>query len=606
MTLKRTTELDFFQIKENLKTYLKGKPQFADVDFEGSGINVLLDALAHNTQYNAMLAHMTLNESFIDSAQIRSSVVSHAEKLGYAPFSARAAETEIDITITGTEASPDSLTISKDYLLTTQVGDNSFDFLVDQDYTATKGLDNTYTISNVRIFQGEKKSIKFRVDIQKPTQEFELPVTYVDMSKLTVRVSASETTTETTVYASSSSVLRLTGDSLVYFVSEDGSGKYRISFGDGIIGRKLEGGEVVTIDYYVTDGALANGARTFSPTTTIGGLSAISVSLSDGFTRASQGIDPEEIESIRLNAPRAFATKGRAVTAIDYKNLLLTNFDFIEDLAVWGGEDNNPPQYGKVFVSVKPKVGTALTASAKGEILKFLQDRAVVTVIPEMVDPAITKLALDVLFKYDPTQTVYTRGELETLVANSVLSFINTNVNRYDSVIRYSNLLAAIDSTLPEILNSIVYVTMKTDVTPFTGASATYDFSFANPIDDENSTDPVLQTSPFTYNGIVVELKDRISGDVNVRTIDIVKLDNGNVVKAEAGTVDLSAGRIVLPDLVIDSTETIEIKATPKNFDIYSVLSNIVDVKAEDISVVGTTDSIAIRGSGATIDYDAF
>jgi len=347
--IKNVTELDFDQIKDNLKAFLSTQDKFADYDFDGSSLNILLDVLAYNTQYNAMLAHMNANEAFLDSAQRRSNVVSHAKSLGYVPSSARASTAYLNVYIKSDNTGPAQITMPKGTVFTGLIGTTQYTFVTNQSYTVSKSAIFDYTFS-VEAKQGSIKTNTFRVDGNNVYQKFTIPDTMVDTTTLLVRVRPSVASTTYTTYTHYGNIVNLTADSKVYFVQENSNGEYEVYFGDGVIGYKPAAGSIVEIAYVSTVGSEGNGAKTFSINSTVNGLTVTSVTNSTGFTRTQDGADKEAIDSIRFNAPRSFASQNRAVTATDYATILKAEYDFIEDVSIWGGEINVPPVYGKVYI----------------------------------------------------------------------------------------------------------------------------------------------------------------------------------------------------------------------------------------------------------------
>ena len=347
------TELDFADIKQNLKNFLKQQTEFNDYDFDGSGLNVLLDVLAYNTHYNALNAHYSLNESFLDSAQIRGNVVTRAKLLGYTPRSVLSPRATVDIVVSiagevGTI--PTVLELTRGTKLNTVVSGEEFQYVVLQTQQATL-VGTTYTFSDVVIAEGTSRELKYRVDNDIENQKFQLSDYDADTSTLRVRVQSNEESSSFDIYTKFESLKNVNSESKVYFLQENPSGYYEIYFGDGITGFKPTNNNIVTIDYVTTKGSESNGANSFSMVDSIGGFSSITVTLD---TAAGGGVESETMESIRFNAPLTFIAQNRAVTADDYASIIKKEFSNIDSISTWGGEDNDPPDYGKVYICIKP------------------------------------------------------------------------------------------------------------------------------------------------------------------------------------------------------------------------------------------------------------
>jgi major membrane immunogen (membrane-anchored lipoprotein) len=467
--IKNVTELDFDQIKTNLKVFLSAQEKFNDYDFDGAGLNVLLDILAYNTQYNALLAHMTTNETFLDSAQIRSNAVSHAKNLGYIPKSRLAATAKLKVTVTGDADSPATLTIPKGFSFTGQIGSNTYTFVTNGSYNATKNsFNNQYVFSSVEAKEGKLVNFTYRVDNSQELQKFRVADLNIDTSTILVRVRESLTSSDNTTYTLYDNLLNVNSDSNVYYLQENMNGQYEFYFGDNILGNKPTTGQIVELTYISTNGLEGNGAKSFSANSAIGGFTSISVELATGFAKTIDGADKETIDSIKFNAPKLFAAQNRAVTSEDYKTILNATYDFIQDISVWGGEVNDPPLYGKVFISINPVDSDFLTDSTKGAISTFLSNKNVGSVTTEIVDPDYTYITGAVLFKYNPNETNRTQTQLESAVRQAITDYNTTKLGKFDGVLRYSELLRTIDNVDAGILNSFARLEMHKHVTPVT------------------------------------------------------------------------------------------------------------------------------------------
>ena len=389
------TELDFDQIKQNLKNFLKQQEEYTDYDFEGSGLSTLLDVLAYNTHYNAMNAHYSLNEAFLDSAQIRGNVVTRAKLLGYTPRSVLSARARVQITVDisgedqATKDNTTSLTLPRGTKLKAEVGNDKFEFVV-LDNHSVDVIANTHTFvfNNIEIAEGTYKTLLYRVDNDIENQKFQLSDKDADTSTLRVRVQENEQSTSYQVYTKFETLLTVDSASQVYYLQENPNGFYEVYFGDGVTGKKPVNDNIITVDYVYTHGEDANGASTFNHADTIVGLTTESSVTTTTVSNASGGTIPESIDSIRFNAPLTFTSQGRAVTSEDYKSIILKSFSNISSISTWGGEDNDPVDFGSVYVAIKPLTAQTLSDSEKLSIKEtVLKGKNVVSITPEIVDP---------------------------------------------------------------------------------------------------------------------------------------------------------------------------------------------------------------------------
>jgi hypothetical protein len=604
------TELDFDQIKDNLKNFLKSQSEYNDYDFDGSGLSVLLDVLAYNTHYNAVNAHYSLNEAFLDSAQIRGNVVTRAKLLGYTPRSVLSprATVNIVIDITGedsnTQANNTSLVLPRGTKLKTNVGGESYDFVVLNNYTVDN-VGNKFTFNNVEIVEGTYKTILYRVDNDIENQKFQLGEQDGDTSTLRVRVQQNEDSLGYDVYNRFESLLNVDSVTQVYYLQENPSEYFEVFFGDGVIGRKPVNNNIVTLDYIFTNGSDANGASVFSLNDTVGGFAVNSVST---VSEASGGTEKETAESIRFNAPLTFTTQNRAVTAQDYRAIILKNFSNISSISTWGGEDNDPVDFGRVYVSVKPLTADVLTDSEKSDIKNnILKGKNIVSITPELVDPESTNLELDVFFKYNPNLTDRTSVDLESLIKDVISDYNFNNLNKFDGVFRHSQLLNLIDRADPAILNSTVRPYMYQEIAGKINVNQNnFILTFADPFfESGSSTDFVLTSTSFNINGTPHFFGDiPITGSSNRRVIVYKIVDNENItVIKDAGEVEVSKGRITLHSFSLDTDTTIRITVTPNSLDIAPTRNQLLNIDSSKVNVTAEVDTITTAGSSGSISY---
>lgn len=449
------SELDFDQIKSSLKSFLKQQSEFQDYDFEGAGLNILLDILSYNTHYNAYYLNMVANESFLDSAMLRNSVVSHAKRYGYVPHSVASPRAIVDITVDSGSATSGVLTIPKGYAVISDLIDNrSYNFVTLENYTIGK-TGNNFVFTNVPIYEGEFLTYTYNYDASSnPKQIFRIPDTTADTNSLTVTVQQSTSNTDSIVYSLSTDVLTVGSTDPVYFLQEGQDGFYEIYFGDDIVGKALPDGAVVTLSYIATNGSAANMANNFIATASIGGYTNIQVS---SISSAVGGDERQSVDSIKQTAPLQFLSQNRAVTKNDYVRLIHEKYPSFEAVNVWGGEENNPPVYGKIFISAKPALGFEVTDTEKQYIINnILKPISILTVTPEFVDVDYNYLKAVVEVYYDPTQTTLTETDMQSSIRNIVIDWSNTNLNEFNSYVRYSTLETNISNFSKSIISDEV------------------------------------------------------------------------------------------------------------------------------------------------------
>jgi hypothetical protein len=602
----KITELDFPDIKNNLKNYLKQQTVFNDYDFEGSGLSVLLDVLAYNTHYNAMAAHLALNEAFLDSAQIRGNAVSRARMLGYVPRSQLSPRASIKIVVTrpNTDTSTTSLQLPRGSKFLSTVEGESFQFVTLE--TQTAGISgSTFTFDNVGIAEGTYNSIKYRVDNDLSNQKHQLSHVNADTSSLRVRVQANEESTSYDIFSKFTTLLNVTASSQIYHLQENSNGFFEIYFGDGVTGTKPENNNIVTLDYVYSSGDDSNGASVFSSEGNIGGMSDIAVTT---ITSATGGVDQESLESIRYNAPLTFTTQNRAVTSDDYRAIIQREFSNISAISTWGGEDQAIPDYGKIFVCIKPNTADTLTAAEKTEIIgTVLKGKNVVSITPIIVDPNFTNLELDISFKFNPNLTDRTSIELKAVVSDTIDDFDLNNLNKFDGVFRHSSLTKAIDASDPSILNSTVRPYLYQNITPIsTTANNNHTLTFAGPLFIPSGTDAsVINSTGFTVGTETWYFADKIIAGKTTRQIFVYKVvgDTNVTVIDDAGTIEPAEGTLTINNYKPDNLTSIRITVTPDSLDIAPKRDQLLKIDTSRTTMTAEEDSIALSGSSGTIDY---
>lgn len=600
------TDLDFDQIKQNMIDHFTSLPDgpYADWNFEGAGLSQLMDVLAYNTHYNALVAQMSVNEVFLPSAQLRGNVVSAAKTLGYVPRSITAATVDVNVVVTPTGTPPSSISLQRGTRFSTVTNSTQYTFTA-LDTVQINLIGGVYTFSNLTLTQGTLKRMLYVVDPSIIRQKFVIPDANVDTTTLQVRVKVNSQSDQYAVYTPFTTLTGVTGSSQIYFVQQNYQGLYEIYFGDGVIGAALEANNVVEIEYIYTDGTSANGASKFYNVDTVSGFSGVAVTLANPSSPASGSSPAEGTESVRYNAPLAYITQDRAVTADDYRAIILKYYGNIQTISVWGGEDQPTPDYGKVFICIKPNGADTLTVDQKNEIVQtILAGKNVVSITPVMVDPEYTYLALVVYFKYNSNLTDLNLIDLQSAVANTIASYNTNFLESFDGVFRYSQLLGLIDATDPSILNSDMVVTMYKVVTPINTVPNTFQIQYAGPIKITNTSDSIIKSSPFLINGVTCYFGDApIAGSIN-RTVFVYKLVNGVPVTIQTvGNIDSANGIINITNFQPDATTPIQISVPPASNDLAPKRTQLLEIDTSQLTVSGSIDTIAVSGAAGAIDY---
>lgn len=471
-TTLKVTELDFTSIKNNLKTFMKSQSEFTDYDFEGSGLSVLLDVLAYNTYYNAFYLNMAANESFLDTAQVRKNILSHAKTINYIPNSNQGSLSKINITVTPSSSEDQNtsvLTINKYTQLIGRDKDGvNYNFVTVNSNTAFKQENNVFNYANLFVKQGEVLTNQFLMSSNNSSRRFELPSANVDVSTLSVTVQESSSNTHTEEYLLAKDITEIKANSKVYFLEENDNLRYTIQFGDNVIGQRPANGNIIIATYLDSLGSIANNISDFKFSQPIGGLYKSNVIVQTVKTSYG-GSDKETIEQVRFRAPYAYIAQNRAVTKSDYEVLLVKDYNNIDAVSVWGGEDNDPVVYGKVFMSIKTKGYYSLTELEKDEIKnQLIRERNILTVIPEIIEPDFCFILLRGKVTYNVNLTNKTPEQLQTAIRNAILQYSQDELNTFKSTLRKSKLLGYIDSADPSITGSDIdiYLQKRTDISP--------------------------------------------------------------------------------------------------------------------------------------------
>ena len=609
MTQLNVTELDFTTIKQNLKTFLQSQEEFQDYNFDASGFSVLLDILAYNTHYNATLAHLQSNEMFLDSAVKRNSVTSIAKTLGYTPTTRKSARAKIILEIRPANSfTGSSLTVSRDTMFTAKTPQNTYTFYPKEDYVSgltTLETGQTGFSFPMELIEGRRVTNTFVVDQSNTSGPFILPNQNIDSTTIRVRVQQSSSVASITSWNFYDDIMDVTDDTRAYFVEEGPSGLLEIRFGDNIIGRKLDVGNILIVDYIVSNGEAANSIPNFTPTTTFTGSGENRIVYLE--SAATGGRERESIDSIRFNSPKFNATKNRAVTKNDYETLIRSRFANINSIAVWGGEENTPPIYGKVFISIQPLPGSVITQSDKDIIVRdIIRPRSVVSIQPEFVDPIETFIGLNVSVNYNKNNTALTSSRIESEVRTTIRNFFTNNVNKLQKNFYYSKLLSSVVATTQSIFSASIQLQLHKRIPIILDVSDNYRVMFNTALDKET----VFSTNfTFTLTGQEIEgyLSDRYADDGSeLGTMVIKRVSDDTVVVANAGTVDYTTGTVTISDITINelsgSQTELRIYAEPQGDSPNILTTNLTSTTESSTAAVFPFSS---RNTVLTLDTSA-
>ena len=606
------SELDFDTIKTNLKNFLGDQNELTDYNFDGSTMSILLDLMAYNTHYNAFYLNMAVNETFLDTASVRNSVVSRAKHLGYTPTSVQGGKAYVDLTIYPTD-SPSTITIAKSTQFTSTVNGISYVFSTTGSTSISVDADGAYTTANVELSQGIPLSHRYTANTNDPDQGYFLPNANTDTSTLVVQVQSSATVTNTYTYSVANDTTTINSTANVYFLEEAENGKYEVLFGDDVTGRKLTSGNIVILTALVADATDPNGAKVFTATSGVGGYSNVTVST---LSTSSGGAEKDSLSDIKFNAPRSYQAQNRAVTVNDYIRILQRDYTAAESVIAWGGEENDPPVYGKIYIAVKPTSGLALSTSTKNYIKNtVLSNRNVVSITPEIQDPDYLYITTTSTVKYDSTQTSNTAATIKSLITNTIYQYGVTNLGLFSNEFRYSPLIKKIDETETAIESSLNTVKLRRTFPPTLNTASSYTLKYSNEI-----------YHPFTnYVGSVDSTQfSHYDDDAILRTACALQDSNGTmqvyrtsgadkiVVANNVGTVTYGSGKIALsnfkPIIITDGTANVSVTValassdiTPQREQILLISNSDIVITMSDTAGTGTDTAVtSTTASGAT------
>jgi hypothetical protein len=546
---------------------------------------------------------------FIDTADLRNSIVSLAKALGYTPNSPRAPIADINVVVNG--ATGATLTMNAGQQFTTTVDGTSYNFVTIGSKTISP-VDNVYTFSNLKIYEGTYITYNYTVDTSDVDQRFLIQSANADTNTLTVQIQNSASDTTTNTYTKATSITELDSDSKVYFLQESEDGKFEVYFGDGVVGKAVEDGNIVILKYVVTNKTEANGASSFTLSGNIGGNTDVAITVN---SNAANGAEAESNESIKFKAPKSYAAQDRAVTVNDYKVKVEELYANASSVSAWGGEDNDTPFYGRVYIAIKAASGSTLTDTTKDDIVTQLKKFSVASVTPVIVDPETTNVLLTSTINYDEKQTTKTSDEIKTLVTNAVTNYNTNTLQKFDSVLRYSKLLETIDDADTSILSNITTLKLRKSFTPTLSTSTNYTVNFSNALYNPHSGHNT------SAGGILSSTGFKVSGDDNVYYFD--DDGQGNVRRYylvgsvrtytdnTAGTITYSSGAVAINALTIASIENIrgaassviELTVTPSSNDIVPVRAQVVDIDVANSTFTVQADTLVGGSANAGIGY---
>lgn len=575
----KITDINFDAIKNNLRTYLSSQTELQDYDYDSSTIQTILNLLAYNTYMNSYYVNMIANESFLDSALIRNNVVSRAKMLGYTPTSARGSSATVRVQITPDD-SPSSINVVANTKFTSTIDGISYTFATLSGTVINPNANGDF-ISNLTITEGDPVQESYTVSTVNPVRYY-LNNENADTSSLSVTVQESSSNTTTSTFTLASDLVSVTSNSYIYFLQESVDQKYEIYFGDGVLGRNVRDGNIVRLNYNVCNGSTTNGANTFTAVGNIGGYNTFTLNT---VSNAGSGSEQETIDSIKFNAPKSYQTQNRAVTINDYKNILLNEAPDLGAVNVWGGESNDPPVYGKVYISAKPVTGTLVSDDRKSDLVSLLQSRNVLTIEPIFIDPTYLYVVPTVTSIYDTNRTSKTASQILTQIENEIVSFESKNLGSYGNKFYYSRLLNDIDDTDTSVIASQLTVKMQKRFIPTTTTSTSYVIKFNNAIYNPHAGHQYsVSSSSFTYDGNTCYFDD--DGRGNLRVYRLVNLQR-RYVSSNAGTVNYLTGRIDIDPILITaySGDGIKVNATPADNNISTVRNQIIQIADASISI---------------------
>lgn len=586
----QVSDLDFDQIRENLKTYMSGQTTFSDYNFEGSALATLLDVLAYNTHYNALYTNLAVNEMFLDSASKRSSVVSIANNFGYTPSSSVSSQATVRITVTNATATAQTLTIAKWSPFVASIENVPYIFYTIEDYTAQL-INGVYTFEDVILYEGIPRTLTFVCT--QADEKFILPYKNLDLSTLSINIQQTGENLDYSKYSRATEVLNLDATSKVYFVKELEDESYEISFGSNNLGLPIAVGNVITATCLLTNMEMGNNASLFSYSgNAIDGTIVVTT-----VAGSAGGGAKESVEDIKYNISQSFFDQNRAVTPTDYASLIKREYPGLDAVSVWGGEDNEPPVYGKVFISVKPTGRSYLTVSEESYIAeRIVNPKSIVSITPVFVRPSYIELDITATAYYDKSKTTRSASELQAAITRTIQAYRDTHLNSFDGVFRISKFQTAIDSVDPSITGNITTFRCFIEITPKFNLFGEYRLNLANPIYTENVPEEAFLSTGFYIDTSTASHYLDDDGKGNIRLFRYIQgTGDKYIVNNKIGTIDYLKGVVRISNLKITALESANFYFIVKtqSYDVVSVRNQIVDIPSNRITVNLVEDTVA-------------
>ena len=610
MPLVNFSNVDFDEIKQSIKDYLRSNSNFTDYDFEGSNLSTIIDTLAYNTYISSYNANMVSNEVFLDSATLRENVVSIARNIGYLPRSRKSSKANVSFTVDASDSNVVSMTLKAGPVVLSGSNFNrqSFTFCIMEDVTVTVDSDGIATFDNVDVYEGSYLNSVFTVDSSLPNQRFILPNSGIDTSNLNVIVRKSAGNSVTRKYTRYDNLAGVDGDTPLYFLRESEGETYELLFGDGLFGKQLEDANQVEVNYLSCSGSVSNGISNFTYIGTLQDQNGSSVTSGISGVTVNQissgGAEIESVESIKKYAPNIYASQNRAVTSTDFESLIPRIYPEAESVSAFGGEESDPPQYGKVFISIKPYNGVFISEEIKRNIQLELRKYSVAGIVSEIIDLKYLYIEVDSNVYYNPNLTPGS-SQVTTSVTNNIINYANsTQLNKFGARFKYSKFIKVIDDSSEFITSNITVIHMRRDLSPLQNQFVEYNIGFGNEIHIKNQIGFNIKTSGFTVSGIsgTVYMGDSPNADLRTGTIFLFRLASPTepvIVKRNIGTIDYKKGLISLNPLNVLSTEVvrgtplIEISACPHSNDVIGLQDLYLQLDTSKVNVTPIPDSIS-------------
>ena len=587
MALVNFTNLDFDQIKSSIREYLRANSNFTDYDFEGSNLSTLVDVLAYNTYISSYNANMVSNEVFIDSATLRENVVSLARNIGYVPHSRSASKANISffVDVTGLSTNPLTVTLKNGVVCTSSnsFGNQSFSFTVPQDIIVPV-VNGIALFENVNVYEGSFVVNSFSIDANNPNQKIILENANIDIDSISVFVRDTQSSTIRTTYKLAKNLFEINSESKVFFIQEIEDQRYELIFGDGVFGKKLENLNYIEVSYNITNGENGNGVSSFNFNGRIvdnnNRVVTTGISLITTNSQSQNGREIESVESIKKYAPRKYSTQNRAVTATDYETIIPTIYPEAESISVFGGEDLVPPQYGRVYISIKPINGPFVSNQVKDNIKSSLRRYSVAGIVPEIIDLKYLYIETDTTAYYNSNSTS-DANYLKDIILNNIKNYTNSKeLNKYGARFKYSKYLKIIDDSNSAVTSNITKVVMRRDLRAVLNAFADYEICYGNQFHIKSMNGYNIKSSGFSVSGIneVLYISDLPNSDGLTGSIFFFKLQSSTqpiIVRRNVGEIDYVKGEIRLYPVNITSTlktsysqPIIQISVVPKSNDV--------------------------------------